>query len=300
MNILLTGASGFLGSKILIKLLVKGYNIFITTRNSSNLSKIEPHLKKVTNYNTDKISLGKIFSSQNFDVIIHTATNYGRKSYEKDLSQLAETNIFFPIKILEYSIKNNTKAFLNTDTLLYKKINQYALSKNHFLDWSKYFSSYLKIINIKFDFIYGVDDDKSKFFPWLINELSLGTPIIPLTRGTQLRDFLFVEDAADVYLAILNNLQSLNQYFEIEVGYGNSMRLKDFIHVMLNEFSKFKKINSKLEFGSIKYREHEKMNCTPDTSYLNSIGWRPKYSLQQGVKKTITEIFSDCDRKSYI
>ena len=48
-----------------------------------------------------------------------------------------------------------------------------------------------------------------------------------------------------------------------------------------------KKINLKLEFRSIKCREHEKMNCTPDTSYLNSIGWCPKYSLQQGVKKQL-------------
>ena len=62
---------------------------------------------------------------------------------------------------------------------------------------------------------------------------------------------------------------------------------KFIIRIMLNEFSKFKKINSKLEFRSIKCREHEKMNCTPDTSYLNSIGWCPKYSLQQGVKKQL-------------
>ena len=50
---------------------------------------------------------------------------------------------------------------------------------------------------------------------------------------------------------------------------------------------KIKKIDTKLKFGAIPYREGEFMEIDENIEPLLSLGWIPKTSLEEGIKKTI-------------
>ena len=81
MNILLTGATGFLGSHVLEMLLsCEGVKVTAVKRSFSNLDKIghlagHPALKL---YDLDRTTLPEIFSAEKIDTSIHVATEYGR------------------------------------------------------------------------------------------------------------------------------------------------------------------------------------------------------------------------------
>jgi len=132
-TILITGATGFLGSHLVEKLLSDGFNIIVLKRSFSNVWRIKHLLDKLISYDIDKISLERIFEENKIDVIIHTATLYGRK--KEKIYEIIESNFILPLKLLELAVINNTKSFINTDTSLPKHLNYYSLSKNQFKEW---------------------------------------------------------------------------------------------------------------------------------------------------------------------
>ena len=79
-NILLTGATGFLGSHLLTRMLLDGHRVLATKRSSSNIWRIKKWLghSNLTLYDIDKVDPRDMFEKSSVDIIIHTATEYGR------------------------------------------------------------------------------------------------------------------------------------------------------------------------------------------------------------------------------
>jgi len=94
-TILITGATGFLGSNLLKRLIRENYQIILLMRSSSNPERISDVLGKVVRYNADETDLTQIFDNHSIDTILHCATSYGRK--EVSPLALLETNLFLPL-----------------------------------------------------------------------------------------------------------------------------------------------------------------------------------------------------------
>ena len=77
-TILLTGATGFLGSHLLKALLNEGHRLVILKRSTSNAWRIASMLDQVTSYDIDRVPLTQAFEDQHIDAVIHTACHYGR------------------------------------------------------------------------------------------------------------------------------------------------------------------------------------------------------------------------------
>ncbi len=90
MTILLTGATGFLGSHLLHRLLKLNYDVVILKRSTSNTWRIESVLSKIKCYDIDKVAIEKPFEEQKIDAVIHTVTNYGRNN--SSVSTIVDTN----------------------------------------------------------------------------------------------------------------------------------------------------------------------------------------------------------------
>jgi nucleoside-diphosphate-sugar epimerase len=285
-NILLTGATGFLGSHLLEKL-IKDYEVIITKRSFSKTWRIEDSLQDIMYYDIDKLKLEEIFEENKIDIIIHAATTYGRDGQEK-ISDVIKTNLLFPIELLELSDKFGTNYFINTDTFYNKGISlegtlkSYITSKKHLLDYTRSFEK-IKVINMRLEHIYGPKDSQKKFVPFVIKQL-LSSDELDLTKGEQKRDYTYIEDVCEAYLAILKEITSIKHNFtNIEVGTGKSTTLKDFV-LLIKELCESQ---TKLEFGKIPYRENEIMESRANTEILRSFNWAEKYSLKQGIVETI-------------
>ena len=141
-TILLSGPTGFLGANLLNSLLEYGFNVIILIRNRSKLKKLKSIKKNYKLYNIDVDSIDSIFSKEKIDLVIHAATNYGRSS--ENFNDIIESNITFPTKILESSIKNKVNTFINIDTSLNKNINYYSSSKPSGYSTHVYLNSFSK------------------------------------------------------------------------------------------------------------------------------------------------------------
>ena len=115
MKILLTGATGFLGSHVLKKFVENQYEVVALKRSTSDLWRIKNVVDKVKYYDIDQIDLEQVFEREGgIDAIVHTATCYGRKG--ETVLQIEKTNLLFPLELLELAIKYHCLYFYNTDT----------------------------------------------------------------------------------------------------------------------------------------------------------------------------------------
>ena len=129
MNILLTGATGFVGSYILAKLIDSGHDVTIIKRVSSNTKRINEFLN-----NIDVIEdINNMNNSEEFDCIIHAATSYEPENYGG--SSILPANINLPVYLLDYAVSNKCNKFINISTFIAKyepsPPNRYALTKRH-------------------------------------------------------------------------------------------------------------------------------------------------------------------------
>jgi len=284
MNILLTGATGFLGSYLLKSFIAKGYEVIALKRSTSNSYRINDYLDKCVVYDIDTGSLDSIFENHKIDMVINTVTDYGRAN--KILSSIVNTNLIFGLQLLEKSVDENVKAFINTDTLLDRNINSYALSKAQLVDWMQFLSKEnTKMVNIKIEHMYGKLDDENKFIYWLIKQLKSNVDKVDLTSGIQKRDFIYIDDIVSAYQMIINNIDTLVDYEEFELGRGKSIKVKHFIELLSDKLSEKGSINTILNFGAIPYRKNENMNMVVDISKLEKLGWKPKVSIEDGINK---------------
>ena len=288
-TVLLTGATGFLGSYLLEALLLKGYKLVILKRATSKVWRIEHLMSQVTSYDVDIQPLELAFTDQRIDYVMHTACHYGRN--DNNISQIVETNLMFSLRILDACIKFNTDTFFNTDTLLSKYLNTYSLSKKQFVEWLRQFSDKIQVVNLKLEHMYGPKDDVSKFVPWVISQLKKNVPEIKLTSGEQFRDFIFIDDVVSAYICTLENIESLGSFSQFDVGTGKSISVKNFIMKVKQRFEKVFEINKTvLLFGAIPKRPGELNTVNVNNKALIDLGWESKYSIDQGIGKMLPYI----------
>ena len=231
-RVVLSGASGFLGSHLTRALLKAGCDVTILTRKSSNLDRISDILSRLRNIQLDRHSIDCAFSGARVDAVIHVACNYGRRgeSFEETL----QTNLFLAVRILAAAIRADAAVFINTDTTLPQMLNPYALSKHQFIEWLGLQSGLIRTVNLRLDQMYGPGDDVTKFVPWLLRQLVDGVEFIPLTLGEQLRDFVHVDDVVRAYVHFLKT-PPIARFSTFDVGTGRLTSLKQFVNLSKTE-----------------------------------------------------------------
>ena len=284
--ILITGATGFLGSHLTHAVLEKGYTPVILKRKTSDISRIKDILKKIKIYDTDNLEM--VFSDQHITAVFHTACCYGRKN--ESLETVIQSNLVFGIKVLEKAICYNTDTFFNTDTLLQKYLNKYSLSKKQFVEWLKMKSDKIQIVNLKLEHMYGVGDDSSKFVKWILNQILNNENEVKLTEGKQKRDFIYVSDVVAAYLLTLEKRKKLPSFSEFDVGTGNLISIRDFVENLYEQAVKIHpEISTKLLFGAVPYREGEQMEVKENVVPLKQLGWNPVVMYKDGIKELLNQ-----------
>lgn len=288
-TILLTGATGFLGSHLLEFFMQSGYEVLVLKRSKSDIWRIKHLCDQLKTYNIDEISLESIFGENKIDFVVHTATSYGRQN--DSMAEIIQTNLTFGLTLLDAAIKNDVKCFINTDTLLPKDVNAYALSKHQFAAWLELESNKIQVINLKIEHMYGPKDDIKKLVPWVINQLKLNVPSISLTSGNQLRDFVHIDDVVSAFITSIEQLSKLDQFNEFEVGTGLSIPVRKFIeHIKLSFENQNGASDTNLDFGKQPYRSAEPMYIKVNNQNLLKLGWSPKTSYVEGINNLITHI----------
>jgi len=286
-RILLTGATGFLGSHLAKALLIAGYELVALKRKSSTLRGMQSIVSDIAFFDIEELDFAQLFRDcGKIDIIIHTATCYGRNN--ESVSEVFTANTEFPLRLLEAGNQAGVEMFFNTDTILDKYLNLYSLSKNQLLQWGKFFSMHRKIRfgNIRLEHFYGPCDDPSKFSAYIINSCLNNVPEIKLTQGEQKRDFIYIDDVVSAYVVLLENMDKFNGSFvEFDVGSGHSVSIREFAETV----HRLTASKTHLAFGALPYREGEVMHSEADISDLVALGWQCRFDLETGLKHVVEQ-----------
>ena len=285
MKILLTGATGFLGSHLAKAFVENGHQVIALKRSGSRLDRLRDLQKEIQYYDLENLDLQRPFKENPaIGAVIHCATCYGRRG-ESGL-EIFKANTEFPLRLLSNALRFNVDTFANTDTILSPALNAYSLSKSQFADWGRMLchGNSTRFLNIRLEHMYGPGDDPSKFTTWIVRQCLQGVPEILLTPGDQKRDFVYVQDVISAYCKLLAHCADLERGFvQFEVGSGASVAMRYFIETV----HKLTESTSRLEFGALPYREHEEMDACADISALGSVGWMPSVMLEEGLTNLI-------------
>jgi len=276
-NIVITGATGYLGSN-LVKFLHenKQYNIFGTARRTSDITKIKDYCNIVY---TDE--LDECFKNNKIDIIIHLTTNYNRDNILL-LEEILMDNVIFPLQIIQIMKKYNVKEFINIDTCLKSNVSQYAFSKKQFRDCLIFLNIPTK--NLILQHFYGPNNTNKDFISSIIKRMK-NNQIIDLTIGVKKRDFIYIDDVVKA-IGLCIDYQAPTKFYNIEIGSGELISIHDLV-VLMKEISDSKSI---LNFGVVPLKEWDKYSYIANIEFLKTLGWKCNVNIKDGLIKVIKGI----------
>lgn len=289
-----TGATGYLGSHLARRLHQLGHKVVVLKRTRSNVARIADILPALVSYDIDTCIVDAVFEEQRCTCILHCATDYGRKDVSR--ASIIEANLVLPLRLLEAAIRHGTAFFVNTDTVLDKRVSAYSLSKRHFRDWLAMLSASICGINVAIEHFYGPGDDATKFVGEMVSRLLSGDPRIALTPGEQRREFVYIDDVVDAFVTILQHHMvpplpavgpqkaspdSLHCY---EVGSGQPVSIRDFMTTLRRLAGRQ---DVALDFGALPYRKNEVMYSQALIAPLVALGWKPQVGLEDGLQRVV-------------
>ncbi len=278
MIVAVTGSSGFIGRKVVAKLLTSGHKVI--------------KLDIVDGF--DILNWEMVKSISGFDVLIHLAGfTFVPLSYSnpRDFYNLNITGV---INSLELCKINNAK-FVFVSSYVYGEPEFLPINESHPLvgfnpysetkiigekiceNYNKYFkvdSVILRPFNI-----YGPGQNDNFLIPLILKQAKTG--VVKLLDPRPKRDFIFVDDVAEAIKLVVEE-ESL-RYNIFNIGSGKSYSVKEVV-VHVNEL-----YNNELEvlFTNDK-RENEVLDTVADITRINNVlGWQPTLTLLDGLKTMI-------------
>ncbi len=287
MKILLTGASGFLGSALAPHWLQAGHQVALLLRPTSQLQSLRglDASFDIGRCTTDA-EVDAFVKKVQPEVVVHTACAYGRQG-ETSL-QLFDANLRLGFVILQ-ALQRDAQpvCFINTGSALSPDVSAYALSKHQFAQWGRMLATQsggqLRFVNVLLQHMYGPGDDASKFTTYVLHACQRNDPVLKLTAGEQARDFIYIDDVVSAYDTLVDQNAQLGAVLDIEVGSGVAPTIRQFVEAA----HRLTASHTELLFGALPYRANEAMHCLANVERMAQLGWHPSYDLNAGLKKTI-------------
>jgi len=314
MNIIITGGAGFIGSKLVGKLLELGHKVTVLDDFSSGK---EENLNEYKNNNNLIIIKGSIcdnlediFKKGKFDAVFHLAAITSVPYSIEHPDETNDVNVNGTLNLLECCRKFGVKRFVLSsscavygnqeilplvETMKPSPMSPYALSK--LID-----EQYCKLFN----FLYGIETVSLRYFnvfgprqnpagnyagiiPKFINLIKENKTLKINGDGKQTRDFVFVSDVIDANIAALN-VQNKSCFGEvINIGTGITTSVNEITENIITLSGK----NIKLVHGPAVI---EIRDALADIEKAKSfLGWAPKFAFEQALKETYNFFIAEQD-----
>ncbi len=288
-KILLTGATGFIGTNFVLQL-HKKYEIIALVRQSSDISKIEQFCQ-IYRYDNEIESL--LQDLRNFKIIgiVHLASIVPTSSNPaNNFLSLVESNIIFGGYLLEIAKNLHLSFFINAATfgsycnsLTYRPATLYAATKKAFEDIMEYYALISNCIfsNLVIFNVYGPNDTSLRIFN-LLDRIAQSGEMLEMSQGDQIVDYSYVDDVVSGFDCLIELITQNPQFCKnktFALKGKERKTLKDVI--LLYEKILGKKLN--IKWGAREKRELEIMIPWEGGEKLPN--WEQKISLEEGLRR---------------
>lgn len=290
---LVTGATGFIGSRLVRGLLRDGWQVDALVRPTSTLVRLSGVDKEIglLLFDGKTTTMLELVVNSSPDVVFHAASLFVSEHQPEQIESLIRSNVLLGTQLLEAMAKAGCKYLVNTSTSWehyenkdYSPVNLYAATKRAFQDILQFYveANGIRAITLKLFDTYGPDDPRPKLINLLLQAAATGEPL-SLSPGEQKLNLVHVDDVVAAYsIAAQRLLEGRVHGHEVYgVGGGRPISLRQL--VTLVEQVSGKKLN--IKWGGRPYRKREVME--PASTYPLLPGWVPRWSLEAGLKSCI-------------
>lgn len=291
---LVTGATGYVGSQLVQRLIRDGENVSVIVRKDYDRKKLDFLSGRVKVYEYDGSDLGMLdlIKKAGPEIVYHLASRVQVEHRVGDIKALIESNILFGTQLLEGMVQTGVRFFINIGSYwqhyqgpAYNPVNLYAATKQAFQDLVRFYKEAYDLcaVTLKLFDVYGPHDSRSKIFRQLEDAASTGKPL-PVSQGEQLLDLVYIDDVTRGICHAAKLLKSMppqNLQEDYAISSLKWTSLKDVVAL-------YEKMTGKtipVQWGARPYRKREVMEPWRGRALP---GWEPQIDLQQGIQKMIS------------
>lgn len=306
---LLTGGAGFIGSAIAQKLIKSGDRVVILDNESRG--SIESLAKKKTKFTFIKgdIRDPKIVdkASRGVNCIIHLAYINGTEFFYSMPERVLEVGVKGMTNVLDACIKNSVgELILISSSEVYGSPSiiptpeevpltipdvsnpRYSYAGGKIISElmvHNFGKKYMKrVFVVRPHNVYGPNMGREHVIPQLMIRMQQlkrksDAVLLPLQgTGFETRSFIYIDDFADAFILLLKKGKHLETY---NIGTMQEVSIK----YLASQIAKLLRLTIKIQ--SRKRPEGSPLRRCPDTQKIQKLGFKPKLSLSEGLKKTL-------------
>lgn len=287
MNILVTGASGFIGSNLVEKLKQLNYNV--TTLD----------IKGTPDYKVDISTNEKINIKEDIDVIFHLAAQPFGKGSEINPYMDTDYNVKGTLNVCYLAKEKNVKKFIYTSTTAVYGDNEFADEESELNPLSNYAVSklsgefYVKKFSqdVGFNYhilrlwnTYGKGQDLTNENKGVVsvftNQVLKGKEINVTGSLDRIRDIIHVDDVVSSLIHML----SIEHSDVYNVSNGIPITIRELIHTIIQQSNQN---ITDFDIKNIGGHVGDQFKCVGNNSKLKEAGWEPCVSIEDGLNDFI-------------
>jgi UDP-glucose 4-epimerase len=287
-KVLVTGARGFLGSHLCGRLIECGAEVHAISRStegspSKNLRWWQVDLE-------DIVATKNLFSRVKPDVIYHLS---GHVTADPDIRQVLPTFrslLLTTVQLLTIATEIGCRRVVLTASLTEPQTGQfdsppgspYAAAKWASNAFGRMFQKlyHAPVVIVRPFMVFGPNQNQTKLVPYSIRSLIRGEQP-KLASGEWRADWIYVDDVTDGLLAAaeVTGIEGST----IDLGSGQLVKAEAIIRQIIGL------LGSSIEphFGALPDRPSERIRVADLEHTLRVLGWQPKTSLSEGLRKTV-------------
>lgn len=298
---LVTGASGFIGSHLVRRLVREGFHVHVICRPQSNFWRLADTLPEIDRHIAaleDPISLRRVVNAVRPQRIFHLASATVVAGSAAEAADLVTVNLLGTVNLLDACQDVNYGAFVNTGDSFEYSAGSAPLSESDAcrpntlhgitklaatLHAQAMAAAHARpIVALRLFSTYGPDDNPKRLVPRVIAGALAGAKL-SLSRPDIARDWVFIDDLIELYLEAARRASELSGGV-FNAGSGVSTDLGQIVEMILSL------TGSKAEagWGLFQAPEHDRYPWIADMRHtFNTFAWRPATSLEAGLGATI-------------
>ena len=292
---LVTGGTGFVGANLVRRLLADGHEVHLLVRGAHNPWRLEEVRDQVTLQEADlgdAAALTRTLSDVRADWIFHLAT-HGAYPQQRDVERIVQTNVAGTINLLEAARATGFDAFVNTGSSSEYGFKDHAPAENEWLEPNSAYavtkaagtlycshiarSTGAHVLTLRLYSVYGPFEEPTRLLPQLLTR-SLSDTLPPLVGPDVARDYIYVDDVSDAFVAAATQAKPARSVYNIGSGIQTPLR------TVVDIVRRLRRMRAEPEWGSMPGRIWDTTTWVADNRTARAeLGWQPRHTLEEGI-----------------